>query len=394
VGEELRALKLSKHDFLPSVCRLAKWLENADEDALGVALVEGESIVGAEATETLIPLIFLRWGEIDRVGALDAMSVYYHNRPDGEGGSPYQEITPFFSQWAREDPRAAMEALFTVDLPEDMMRPMHTVFDEICERDPHLAGRMVVELAASTDEKRREVSVSGFKSVMMELRKVDGTTQALAWAAQQVDPYVRENLISAFTSGLLDCGEDADALLAYRALGSAPITTDLPFVKKVAEAMGRIDSVQARTWVQSLSDGPVRKMAALAIAAQITEKQSAAEALGWLEACGKQAEFDSAYQSLAEGWPAGDPAGKYRCAQGITDRVQRSWLKYQVGFDWLRSDPAAATQALPSGMIAKLRQVTDLASAYRAEMAELFPGTDAVFSINPQAGVAAEELGE
>ena len=72
VREQLRQLNLSGDNLLPSVCRLAQWLEQADEDDLSVALVDGESVVGKKVADTMVQLIFLRWGEIDRQGALAA----------------------------------------------------------------------------------------------------------------------------------------------------------------------------------------------------------------------------------------------------------------------------------------------------------------------------------
>ena len=229
---------------------------------------------------------------------------------------------------------------------------------------------------------------------MLALRETDGTERALAWAAQQVDPDVRENLISSLTAGLMDSGADAEAVLAYTALGSAPITTDPVFMARVAGSMGRADLARARSWVPTLQAGYGRAVAAVAIAGQIAEKQSAAQALEWLQGCGSQADYDSAYQTLAGAWPADDPAGKFRCAQGISDPVQRSWTKYQVGFEWMRRDEAAAVQALPRGMAAKLTQVMAIAAANREEVAELFPGVDAVLNLNAQFDVPQVELEE
>lgn len=393
VRASLRALNLSKHNLLPSVCRMARWLECADEEALEVALVEGESLVGRKAAETLIPLVFLRWGEIDRDGALDAMSVYYRNRPSEKGGSPYDEITPFFSQWAETDPRAALEALFTVDLPEGMARPQRSVLGEIVERDPHLAATLSVELATSDDKSRQRVGRGAFYSAMMSLRKADGLEQALAWANQQPSSDLRNDLVATLTTGLLDSGEDAEALATYAALGSAPISTDPELLGRVAGAMVRVDPVRAQSWVQSLPSGTARESAVTTMTAQITEKQSAAQALAWLQGCGSQADFDSAYQAISESWPADDPSGKYRCVQAIADPVQRSWRKYDAAFAWMRVDEAAATQALPGGMITKIKQAQSLGGAYRDAMQELFPGAQAQasFTITPQGSVAADE---
>jgi len=391
VRASLKALNLSKHALLPSVCRMAQWLEAADEEALEVALVEGESIVGRKAAETLIPLVFVRWGEIDRAGALEAMSVYYRNRPSEKDGSPYDEITPFFSQWAETDPRAALEALFTVDLPEGMARPQRSVLDEIGERDPHLAATLSVELATSAEKSRQRVGRGAFYSAMMGLRKADGLEQALAWANQQPSPDLRNDLIATLTTGLLDSGEEAEALAAYTALGSAPISTDPEFFGRVAGAMVRVDPVRAQSWVQSLPSGTARASAVATMTAQITEKQSAAQALAWLQGCGSQADFDNAYQAISKSWPEDDPAGKYRCVQAIADPVLRSWRKYDVAFAWLQADEAAATQALPGGMITKLKQAQSVGGAYRDAMQALFPGVEASFTITPQAGVAADE---
>ena len=390
VREQLRQLNLSGDNLLPSVCRLARWLEQADEEDLSVALVDGESVVGKKVAETMVPLIFLRWGEIDRVGAMDAMTVYYQSQ-EGRGEDVINALEPFFNKWAEEDPRAAIDALLGLELPQGTYRPSYAVFSTINERDPHLAATMCLELAKSTDPTRRDFGEMEYHNIMMRLVETDGLERTLIWAQQQPDLSLGTQLLTELTKALLDRKQDKEAVQAFAALRDSTAPSDPDFVKDLSAAMARVDPVRARSWVLTLPSGAARGTGVLAMAQQISEKQSVPQALAWLQGCGSQTDFDGAYEELAKGWPASDPAGKYRCAQGITDPVLRSWLKYQAGFELMQADEPTAVQVLPIGMSVKIKQMQDMMVSYQEEVIALFPGTKASFTVTPQPGIPADE---
>ncbi len=278
------------------------------------------------------PSILQSWASVDPVNA----SKYYSENPrefammgmmGGRGPGGQGGASIIASEWARQDPTAAMA--WASKLATGKGEAMNSVITEVAKKDPSQAAAMVSQL----DEADRN---SAYRSIAGQYGAVDFAA-AQAWirtlpASEQADA------LASAISGL--SGTDPAAAAVQLAAMEAGEAKDRVLDDVIGQLARKDPQAAAELLKQQASEDAQRDgMRSLMPA---WTNQNPAAALAYAQALPQGRVRDSALQSYIWSNTTGSPAELIQLASTIEDDGDRDRSIGMTAMRWMREDPEAA----------------------------------------------------
>ena len=281
------------------------------------------------------PTILQSWASADPVNA----AKFYASNPRefammgmmggrGPGGGGQGGASIIASEWARQDPAAAMA--WAGSLTTEKNQAMSSVVGEIAKTDPKKASEMVAAMdsADKSDAYRAIASqygASNFAEAQAWIRTLPTADQAAAMASaisglSRTDPQSASVQVAA-----MEAGDAKD-----RAISS------------VVNDWARLNPQAAATFLKQ-QDSTQAQQDAMRQLMPTWVGQDSTAALAYANSYGAGQVRDSALQSYVWSNNAAPPADLVKVAETITDEGDRSRTVGIAASRWMREDPTAAT---------------------------------------------------
>ncbi|MFD2257019.1 hypothetical protein ACFSSA_10045 [Luteolibacter algae] len=331
----LEAEKLDNMPFneriLASVLLFGKWAE-VDPTA-AMAFTDTMGMAGAFAR----PTVLQGWASTDPVNA----AKYYTDNPGqfammnmmggGRGGQDPGSIIA--SEWAKQDPKAAME--WAAALGTKSGEAMTSVVSEVAKTDPKKAA----EMAGAMDEKSRGDAYEA-------IAKQWGTqnfSEALAWANSL--PEDQRGL--ALASAIEGLAQSSPELAAQEIGKLSDKDAQRNAIPTVAKNYARQDVQGSMDWLKSIDNEQAVRDTMREVMPIWTASDSTA-ALAFVKSQSSPDLKDSAAQSYIFSNSTANPADLIEVASLITDERDQSRATSVVAARWMQTDKAAATDFINS----------------------------------------------
>lgn len=315
----------------------ARWAEVAPQEAM--AFTETMGMGGMFAK----PTILQSWASSDPENAadyylknkaqFDMMGGFGGGGPGGRGGNAASIIA---SEWARQDPTAALA--WVKGLEGNQSGAMASVIRQVAQNDPTKAAELVAQLPAEAQGRSYEAIAQQWASkdwsaTEQWIRSLPADQQADATEAAvrglaATDPKLAAEKVSALANG----ESKADAM------------------QTVAENWSRQSPADAASWVMQNGDAEAQREAIGSVVMNWARQDDAA-ALAFVKNQQAGEVRDQAVQSYVFGNRSTDQAGVFQLAETISDENERSRVVGMAAARWMRTDEAAAKQAIQSSTV-------------------------------------------
>jgi len=371
LGSRLRKILRSDGPGGRQFKQLVIWAENATEDELKLALKIGPALLKDEEQRDLIDCVALgRLAEIDGEMAVEVMRSTQRDRPDPVS---YDAHRALFEGWASWDPEGALkEVLVRHQEGEDKNSSLlvGNVIAEVSQEFPLLARDIATGLARSDDEELREIGFQAHADLLSQQLDNGATlASALAWVtATQVSPEERQRLLGSLVERSLSKDDPTEALAIFRQMDPA---TNPDIAGRLILSLSASDPASAKQLQLALPGGQNRQFIADRLVAQFVEQEGPTPVFTWLAAQPAHADFDTAFERLANNFVGTDGRSAWACVARISaDSDRKAELSYNVAFKWLKADFAAASRELPPQYVDRYQRSTALLQ----ELTAMFPG--------------------
>jgi len=327
-ARKLEKLPLNER-MMASLLLFGKWAEKDPTAAMAYSNTLGF------AGGFVRPTILESWSSTDPAGA----AKYYSANPreftmmgiggGGRGGQQTSGASIIASEWARQDPTAALTWANTLTTGKD--QALTSVLSEVAKTDPQKATEMLSSMTLSnkSDAYRTvatQYGASNFADAQAWVRTLPADDQAAALASAIGGLATNDPAGAAKQVALMTAGTAKDSAVT-------DVVGDLARVDPKAAA----DLLSQQGSDNNMRDG----MRALM---PVWVGQDPGAALSYANSLQTGTARDSALQSYVMSNNSGAPADLLHVAETITDEGSRSRAVGMAAARWMSEDPTAATQ--------------------------------------------------
>jgi len=325
---KLEGLPMSER-IMASFLLFGRWAEKDPQAAMAYSNKIG--FAGAFVR----PTVLQSWASTDPANA----AKYYASNPRefammgmmggrGPGGGGQGGASIIASEWARQDPTAAMA--WAGSLTTEKNQAMSSVIGEIAKTDPKKAAGMVgtMDSTDKTDAERAVASqygASNFAEAQAWIRTLPAADQAAAMASAITGLSRNDPQAASAQLSQMEAGDAKDRAISSVVNDWARLNPQAAadFLKQQDSAQAQQDTMRQLmpTWVG----------------------QNASAALAYANSYGAGDVRDSALQSYVWNNNTAAPSDLVKVAETITDEGERSRTLGIAASRWMREDPTAAT---------------------------------------------------